>query len=330
MKITAAQRKAYQKTIKSIVKKANSLDQTAYDKMVLLLADFQRKLAVEIRESATPGTNIMTVQQMNAIKHFVNTETPNLQRALNASLNGVQVEVWDLGREMANKSLASMGILVGPVPSFSPEQFMVATSVSADLITNLTQDMRVKINTQIAAGVLGQKNPYDVIKEVDSVLGLTAAGKDAGVGVTYKAERIVRTEINRTFNIASRAQTERLNKEFKGALRHYWQAADDLRTREEHLKAGEKYDPKWGGKPIPVDQPFIVGGEELMYPGDPAGSAWNTINCRCREIIEIDDEAAVKILEAPGMPMQESSIVDNLLSENIVYYRSLYKRINLL
>ena len=30
-----------------------------------------------------------------------------------------------------------------------------------------------------------------------------------------------------------------------------------------------------------VDEPFIVSGEELMFPGDPSGSAGNIINCRC-------------------------------------------------
>jgi hypothetical protein len=32
---------------------------------------------------------------------------------------------------------------------------------------------------------------------------------------------------------------------------------------------------------VPIDEPFIVSGEELMYPGDPSGSAGNVINCRC-------------------------------------------------
>ena len=32
---------------------------------------------------------------------------------------------------------------------------------------------------------------------------------------------------------------------------------------------------------VPIDQPFISGGEELMFPGDPSGSPENIINCHC-------------------------------------------------
>jgi hypothetical protein len=38
-----------------------------------------------------------------------------------------------------------------------------------------------------------------------------------------------------------------------------------------------------------MDQAFEVGGEMLMYPGDPAGSAGNVINCRCAISHVVDD-----------------------------------------
>lgn len=59
-----------------------------------------------------------------------------------------------------------------------------------------------------------------------------------------------------------------------------WQDTGDGRTRPEHAAAD--------GQTVPVDQPFIVGGEQLMYPGDPAGSAANTIQCRCRASYQVN------------------------------------------
>jgi len=35
------------------------------------------------------------------------------------------------------------------------------------------------------------------------------------------------------------------------------------------------------GQTVRIDEPFSVGGESLMYPGDPAGSAKNTCGCQC-------------------------------------------------
>lgn len=42
---------------------------------------------------------------------------------------------------------------------------------------------------------------------------------------------------------------------------------------------------------VPLEEPFLVGGEKLMYPGDPAGSPENVINCHC-VAIPLDDAPA--------------------------------------
>jgi hypothetical protein len=38
--------------------------------------------------------------------------------------------------------------------------------------------------------------------------------------------------------------------------------------------------------PIPVNEPFTVGGEQLMYPGDDSlgASPGNVINCQCIQL----------------------------------------------
>jgi uncharacterized protein with gpF-like domain len=54
-----------------------------------------------------------------------------------------------------------------------------------------------------------------------------------------------------------------------------WLSAIDERTRDAHVAAN--------GQVVPVEEPFIVDGEELMCPGDSGAgvSAGNVINCRC-------------------------------------------------
>ncbi len=56
-----------------------------------------------------------------------------------------------------------------------------------------------------------------------------------------------------------------------------WITARDEAVRHDHLAAeNESLE-----NPVPIDQPFIVGGKRMMYPGDPAGGASQIMNCRC-------------------------------------------------
>lgn len=52
-----------------------------------------------------------------------------------------------------------------------------------------------------------------------------------------------------------------------------WRAANNKRTRKDHREAN--------GQTVDIDKPFRVGGEKLMHPGDPSGSAKQIVHCRC-------------------------------------------------
>lgn len=56
--------------------------------------------------------------------------------------------------------------------------------------------------------------------------------------------------------------------------------------------------------------PFIVGGEELMFPGDKNGSPWNVYNCRC----------AMRTVEKPGIQAEPRQIRvrDPITGKNVV------------
>jgi hypothetical protein len=79
---------------------------------------------------------------------------------------------------------------------------------------------------------------------------------------------IARTEGTATWNSAALMA---VNDE--GHATKQWLATVDDRTRDSHLDAD--------GQEVPTPQPFNVGGEMLMMPGDPNGSAAEVVNCRC-------------------------------------------------
>lgn len=60
-----------------------------------------------------------------------------------------------------------------------------------------------------------------------------------------------------------------------------WLTSGNDNVRAAHQQAGLDYSPD---RPIALDAPFIVDGEELMYPGDSDGSPENVIQCHCVSI----------------------------------------------
>lgn len=85
----------------------------------------------------------------------------------------------------------------------------------------------------------------------------------------YRAERIARTEVMTASNRGS----------FIGAkatgldLKKKWLASSDGRERATHGAAN--------GQVVELNDPFDVGGIQMMMPGDASAPADEVINCRC-------------------------------------------------
>lgn len=100
----------------------------------------------------------------------------------------------------------------------------------------------------------------------------------------YRTEMIARTETIRSSN----SGTNELFTEW-GVQKKEWLSTKDGRTRGNDPK--DEFDHvEADGQVVGMDEPFIVSGESLQYPGDPAASLGNFINCRCTEIPVIPEE----------------------------------------
>lgn len=128
---------------------------------------------------------------------------------------------------------------------------------------------------QISQGVnLGEGIPQ-LATRVDTVLSTTESERWPN-----RATVVARTETIGALN-AGRADAFRAfddeRDEDEPELEKLWLATDDNRTRPTHAEAEEQR--------VPVDKPFIVGGFELMFPGDPTGPAQEVIQCRCTMLL---------------------------------------------
>lgn len=86
----------------------------------------------------------------------------------------------------------------------------------------------------------------------------------------FQSARIARTETHTAAMVSKQTIAETSG---VVGLRKEWVAAEDSRVRESHDDVD--------GRKVPLDTGFSVGNDTLMFPGDPNGSAKETINCRC-------------------------------------------------
>jgi len=108
---------------------------------------------------------------------------------------------------------------------------------------------------------------------------------------TYKDRSLViaNTETGIAYGVTNHETAVR-----NGVDGHEWLAAGPD-PRDAHRAAS--------GQVRPINQPFVVGGERLMHPGDPSGSPGNIINCHCIELPVINDPRTIPATPWRGQPL---------------------------
>lgn len=126
-----------------------------------------------------------------------------------------------------------------------------------------------QITASVTSGILQGKSIGKISNDLQSRIKAMSR---------ISAIRTARTAVTNAQNAGRQDAAEEL--ESMGCvIKKTWIATHDDRTRPEHLEAD--------GQQVDLDEPFVVGGEELMYPGDSSGSGWNTYNCRCTRKDEV-------------------------------------------
>lgn len=242
---------------------------------------------------------------------------PWLPQRVNALLDAQDAEdeiyasVWE---QLAAWLVATTRrILAGPVPQ--PEAVFAAAPAWAKAVDTIILDSIIPVMSwayeelfgpeyawQSRGSVLtylaGVRNRLSGVPDevFNMVAGQLAAGVTLGEGIPQLAQRVEETLSpeqsarwpNRAVRIARTESMGALNGSRNDAFEAYaedsdeqlerlWLATADERTREAHRLADQTRSP--------VGQPFAVGGEFLMFPGDPRGSAENVINCRCTTLL---------------------------------------------
>jgi hypothetical protein len=148
-------------------------------------------------------------------------------------------------------------------PPAKAQEFINSRSQS---VQGCGETVRSQLNTAITEGTEAGETMEDLSDRVRGVFNNLTK---------YESKRIAMTETGMAFNFSRHETMTEAGVELKS-----WLSSHGPNVRSAHAAAEEDY----GDSPIPMGEPFVVGGEELMYPGDPDGSAENVINCQCIQI----------------------------------------------
>lgn len=271
----------YASELNALVKRYDALDGQTVRRLIALLQQLRKDIALTLLSDPSAFEQWRLTELQRAIDDQITRWQSNAAGVLGQAL----VDAGSIGVELVDKPLIAAGLITNVV-GITPQVINIAADFGAMLVKNISDGIRSGIDAQLRLAILSQKSPFEVMKAITEVLGVQAKDgvwrnrPDVARGVAARAETTVRTELNRILNLAHQSRANQAAQTVPGLAKR-WMATGDERTRPAHIEA------HWAtyNAPIPVDQPFDVGGEQLMQPGDPAASAGNTINCRCRVVL---------------------------------------------
>jgi len=170
---------------------------------------------------------------------------------------------WENGIALIDAPAAAAGVIISQaLPQIDRAQLLAMKQFMTGRIVDISTEVANKINSEMAQVLIGIQSPGDAVGKVAGMI-------DGGRG---RAITIIRTELGRAFSIASQQRMSQAAEHLPG-MQKMWRRSGKIHSRIDHDIAD--------GQIRAHDKPFDVGGEKLMFPRDPKGSARNTINCGC-------------------------------------------------
>jgi HK97 family phage portal protein len=161
-----------------------------------------------------------------------------------------------------------------------PDRFQITPEIRAEIDnlilnsgTEISKTTLEKISAMLQLGIEENWTVTELAKTIrEKLVELSAT----------RAQLISRTEAAKVENwgqVEGYKQTEFV--ELKG-----WLCSFVPDSRQAHMDADRRY----GDDPIPLGEAFVIDGEDLQYPGDPAGGPGNVCNCLCSTYPEVRTE----------------------------------------
>lgn len=220
-----------------------------------------RQVASAIREHEVLGA-----ASIDAAEAVVQSFVPVYARTMEQLVKGVFESVGGALLDSLMRRKAAGDEFVRRIQDYL-NQFGLAKAQGMSMVT------RARILSELRIAVAAGEGTLEAAARFEK--GISGVGK---LSARNRALTIARTEVH-SASIASLESA--VDAADLKPLRE-WATTQDSRARNEH-RAADGQVRKW-------KEPFIVAGESLLFPGDPAGSAGNTVNCRCQILYRTQKE----------------------------------------
>ena len=234
---------------------------------------YERQYRLEIKRATLALIEASTGQEVNAAQE---THRENIKRILmgnwNTTFNRFGERIIKPNEKSIWRNLETKDFMLDPATAYRLASERWAAKYGAARLTEVVgttaEDAKAIVRRATAETV--RDNLAE--READLFIQAAIASKSSSIS-RLRSRVIARTETH----TASQSASYEAAKATGITVNKRWSASGGDRTRESHEAAN--------GQTVSIDEFFDVGGEAMLYPGDPDGSAENVINCRCINLI---------------------------------------------
>ena len=267
----------YQREISRILKNINQLDKNTAREVLSDLRQVKGSVLEMLKD-----TKRFEPRYLNAMLSEIDDKIDFFTSRMNRTIVDSEKEMYKHNDRMAKTFIGAAGVSIS-VPRLSNAVLIANTKLTGEMISNMAVDMRRDIARSLRRSIVAGEDTYQAAGKLDGIIGTSR-----NTGYMNRADLIARQEIGRTYSEARQA-TDELTAENIPDMQKQWWTAQDERVRP--MYKGKIYPSRemWDhaaahGQVVGVNEPFIVSGEELMFPRDSNGSLANILGCRCNSI----------------------------------------------
>lgn len=278
----------YNRKIMDLLNKVGKLEDREVKKVLALLETARKEVAAQVAATEWQA------HRLPEIKAAVERAMDQFGQAYGASQTAALSNMWEAGIDFVDWPLRTVGFAAA-VPEISRTTLEIMQGYSADLIKGLSRDAVKQINSEVMLGILGGKQPYEVMQAIGKTLS------DSGTvssKVAHRAETITRTEMANVHSLSREAR-----------MQATIMASPEIEWEKKWLASGKAY-PRANhaalhGIKVPVKIDFPGG---LPYPHAPRLPLKEKVNCGCSHVLVAKDWEAVGTGES--MAYQARAIYD--------------------